>query len=60
MAKFFKEELQTPTWMHALSPKNNDAVTSVRPDHQWTGAYTAWPAKGFLLGSRPYTKNTPF
>jgi len=44
MAKFFKEELQTPTWMHALSPEDNDAVTSVRPDHQWTGAYTAWPA----------------
>jgi len=44
MIKFFKEELQTPTWMHALSQRDGDATTSIRPDHQWTGAYTAWPA----------------
>jgi hypothetical protein len=44
MVKFFKEELRTPTWMHALSQRDEDAATSIRPDHQWTGAYTAWPA----------------
>lgn len=44
MASFIVSELQTPTWMHALSCDDNDATFSVRPDHQWTGAYTAWPA----------------
>jgi hypothetical protein len=44
MLQFFTEELQTPTWMRALSRKDEDAVSSVRPDHQWTGAYTAWPS----------------
>jgi hypothetical protein len=43
MAAFFQRELQTPTWMHALSPDDDDAMFSVRPDHQWTGAYPAWP-----------------
>ena len=44
MANFFERELKTPLWMHALSPEDPDAITSVRPDHQWNGAYTAWPA----------------
>jgi hypothetical protein len=43
MTDFFKRELQTPTWLHALSCDDDDAVFSVRPDHQWTGAYPAWP-----------------
>ena len=30
--------------MRALSPWDPDAVYSVRPDHQWNGAYPAWPA----------------
>jgi hypothetical protein len=42
--RFFKEELMTPTWMRALSTKDLDVTFSIRPDHQWTGAYTAWPA----------------
>ena len=43
MTDFFVRELQTPTWMHALSCADDDAMFSVRPDHQWTGAYPAWP-----------------
>jgi hypothetical protein len=45
MTSFFKRELRTPTWMHALSCEDIDAMSGVRPDHQWTGAYTAWPAQ---------------
>lgn len=44
MVDFFVTELQTPTWMRALSPYDPDAAFSVRPDHQWNGAYPAWPA----------------
>jgi hypothetical protein len=44
MVSFFREELQTPVWMRALSTKDLDVTFSIRPDHQWTGAYTAWPA----------------
>ncbi|HVE93153.1 MAG TPA: hypothetical protein VNE62_12770 [Actinomycetota bacterium] len=44
MVRFFFEHLHSPTWMHALSPDDPDAMFSVRPDHQWNGAYTAWPA----------------
>lgn len=43
MVDFFVRELQTPTWMRALSDRDTDASYSVRPDHQWTGAYPAWP-----------------
>ncbi|MCA1840291.1 MAG: hypothetical protein ABR507_02360 [Actinomycetota bacterium] len=43
MARFFTEELRTPVWMRALSSKDDDASFSLRPDHQWTGAYPAWP-----------------
>lgn len=44
MVEFFKRELQTPMWMRALSTKDLDVTFSVRPDHQWTGAYCSWPA----------------
>ncbi|MGD8166704.1 MGH1-like glycoside hydrolase domain-containing protein [Herbiconiux sp. P16] len=44
MVSFFRRELQTPNWMRALSPWDPDASFSVRPDHQWNGAYPAWPA----------------
>ena len=44
MVDFFERELQTPKWMRALSPADENAMFSVRPDHQWNGAYTAWPA----------------
>jgi hypothetical protein len=43
MVSFFQRELQTPEWMRALSPYDADAAFSVRPDHQWNGAYPAWP-----------------
>lgn len=44
MVEFFRRELQTENWMRALSPWDPDASYSVRPDHQWNGAYPAWPA----------------
>jgi hypothetical protein len=44
MVEFFRRELRTPSWMRALSPWDPDASYSVRPDHQWNGAYPAWPA----------------
>ncbi|AQP48002.1 hypothetical protein BW730_11395 [Tessaracoccus aquimaris] len=44
MVRFFEAELRSPSWMRALSPKDGDAGFSVRPDHQWNGAYPAWPA----------------
>lgn len=44
MVQFFRRELQTPTWMRALSTRDTDVTFSIRPDHQWTGAYAAWPA----------------
>ncbi|WP_022891550.1 hypothetical protein [Agromyces subbeticus] len=44
MVAFFERELQTPAWMRSLSPWDADASYSVRPDHQWNGAYPAWPA----------------
>ena len=54
MVEFFIRELQTPLWMHALAPSDPDAVFSVRPDHQWNGAYPAWPPESaralFMLG----------
>jgi len=44
MVAFFQRELQTENWMRALSPWDPDASYSLRPDHQWNGAYPAWPA----------------
>ena len=44
MVGFFDRELRTPSWMRALSASDPDAGYSVRPDHQWNGAYPAWPA----------------
>lgn len=44
MVGFFQRELQTDNWMRALSPWDPDASYSPRPDHQWNGAYPAWPA----------------
>jgi hypothetical protein len=55
LVDFFVRELRTPTWMRALSASDPDAATSVRLDHQWNGAYTAWPAEAaqalFRLGA---------
>lgn len=44
MVDFFRRELQTENWLRSLSPWDPDASYSVRPDHQWNGAYPAWPA----------------
>lgn len=49
MAAFCLREFRTPTWMRALSVNDPDASFSVRPDHQWNGAYPAWPP-GALAG----------
>jgi hypothetical protein len=48
MIGFFRREFYSPTWMHALSPGDDDAMFSVRPDHQWNGAYPAWPPQALL------------
>lgn len=45
MADFFIRELQSPLWMRALSTRDIDAAFHIRPDHQWTGAYPAWPPR---------------
>lgn len=46
MTTFFVEELQTPGWLRALSTQDADAATSgTRADHQYNGAYGAWPAQ---------------
>jgi hypothetical protein len=44
MVQFFRRDLQTAKWMHALAPSDSNAMFSPRPDHQWNGAYPAWPA----------------
>ncbi|QOR69691.1 hypothetical protein IM660_13565 [Ruania alkalisoli] len=43
MVRFFDTELRTPSWMRALAPSDPDAGYSLRADHQWNGAYPAWP-----------------
>jgi hypothetical protein len=48
MVSFFQNELQTPTWMYALSAFDENAMFNVRPDHQWTGAYPAWPPQAAI------------
>jgi hypothetical protein len=46
MVTFFRNELMTPGWIRALSPMDRDAATSGnRADHQYNGAYGAWPAQ---------------
>jgi len=44
MVAFFHRELMTPTWLAALSPLDEDAGFSLRPDHQWNGSYPGWVA----------------
>lgn len=48
MIHFYKRELMTETWMHALSPLDPDTKNSVRTDHQDDGAFVSWPAFGIL------------
>ena len=45
MVDFFTSELRSATWMRALASSDPDAAYSLRPDHQWNGCYTAWPAE---------------
>ncbi|MCA0250687.1 MAG: hypothetical protein LCH76_00065 [Actinobacteria bacterium] len=56
MVRFFDTELRTENWMSALSPYDTDAGYSLRPDHQWNGAYPAWPpdsARATIALGRP-------
>lgn len=49
MTHFFATELQTDSWLRALSPLDADAATSgLRADHQFNGAFGAWPAQCLL------------
>ncbi len=49
MITFFQRELQTPGWVRALSPHDADAaVSGIRADHQYNGAFGAWPAQCVL------------
>jgi hypothetical protein len=48
ITEFFVRELRTPVWMHAISCDDDDVMFSVRPDHQWNGAYPAWPPQTAL------------
>lgn len=48
MVKFFLAELKTDKWMRALSESDDNAMFSVRPDHQWNGAYPAWPSQSLM------------
>lgn len=45
IAGFVAAELQTPGWLHALSPQDPGSIHDMRPDHQWSGAFAAWPAE---------------
>lgn len=40
----FEREHRTPHWLAALSPLDEDAGFSLRPDHQWNGSYPGWVA----------------
>ncbi len=43
--RIFYKRTANKNWMRALSPGDNNVMFSVRPDHQWNGAYPAWPAQ---------------
>lgn len=45
MVGFFQRELQTPSWVRALSPHDRDAgVSGLRADHQFSGSFCSWAA----------------
>jgi hypothetical protein len=44
MVTFVERELIDEPWMRAMSPLDNAAADSDRPDHGPMGAYDAWPA----------------
>ncbi|MFT5221719.1 MAG: hypothetical protein ACI867_000012 [Glaciecola sp.] len=45
MVTFWETELRTDLWLRALSNRDGNATFSVRADHQWNGAYVAWPSE---------------
>lgn len=44
MVEFVRRELLTDKWMRAMSPEDQAAKVSDRPDHGPLGAFDAWPA----------------
>ncbi|MCA9236385.1 MAG: hypothetical protein KDA44_13005 [Planctomycetales bacterium] len=44
MVAFVRRELLTDKWMRAMSPRDEAAKASDRPDHGPLGAFDAWPA----------------
>lgn len=44
MVDFVRRELLTDRWMRAMSPRDEAAQISDRPDHGPMGAFDAWPA----------------
>jgi len=44
MVAFVQRELLTDKWMRAMSPQDQAAAISDRPDHGPLGAFDAWPA----------------
>ena len=44
MVDFVRRELLTDKWMRAMSPRDEAAKVSDRPDHGPMGAFDAWPA----------------
>jgi len=44
MACLFETTFKTKTWVRGLSPWDDDAARSTRPDWGWNGAYGAFPA----------------
>lgn len=48
MLAFFRQKLQTPSWMRALAADDPAAAFSLRTDHTATGAYTSWAAYALM------------
>lgn len=48
MLAFFRQKLQTPSWMRALAADDPAAAFSLRTDHTATGAYTSWAAYALI------------
>ncbi len=48
MLAFFKQKLQTPSWMRALAVADPAANLSLRTDHTATGAFASWPSYALM------------
>lgn len=64
MTDFFVRELRATSWLRAVSPFDQDAGYAIRADHQWNGAYPAWPPEAARARSpsvtlRPFSTGCP-